>query len=520
MNTRPTVSLTNLQLSLIDLLGEEYIQAVCAARAFIEGKDAQFLRAIAEEQVPFYPDEFQKRVDELLESVGTRVCEGYGHSSQGASTNSFSGAAKHTMAPLSGFGCFRIGEDGKLYLISKSEHYHAAVGHSFPGYTLIEHARKLGIPNATHNNTRGHITRILEQELIRVANGLEKSDRQGLQQVIESSEPRVLNRVLNLETGSLAVEAALKMMLARFYRLEKTFDAPIYHGRIPVFLVMADYEGGKEANYHGTTILTQTLRGMWPEFYTGLETQRLMQVESVNINDIQDFERKLAEYDTGVYKVAGFFHEIILMNYGGVRLHEEFLQRAYADCRERDVPIIVDEIQSCIWSPELFLFREYDLTPDFVSIGKGFPGGEYAASRLITTAPLDSLNQFGALVTNGQEELAALTYLITMEFAQANAQHTREVGEFYERELQGLGQKYSGVIDRIEGQRHLATLYFYAADKAVTFCKLLNDQGIDISAQTYKANCPPSALTKLPLTATVRIVEFVIKKMDEVLQTL
>lgn len=520
MDTHPTVPITDLRLSLTDLLGEEYIQAVCEARAFIEGRDAQYLRDIADERVAFYPDDFQKRVDELVDSIGQQVCEGYGYSAPGASTSAFTVASKTRMAPLSGFGCFRVGEDGRLYLISKSEHYHASVGHGFPGYALLEHARKLGIPNATHNNTRGHITRILEQELIRTANGLKKPDQPGLQQVFESSEPHVLNRVLNLETGSLAVEAALKMMLARFYRLEKTFDAPTYYGRIPVFLVMADYTGGKEANYHGTTILTQTLRGMWPEFYSKLETQRLMRVVSVNINEIQDFEQKLARYDTGEYKVAGFFHEIILMNYGGVKLHEEFLQRAYANCRERDVPIMVDEIQSCIWSPDLFLFREYGLNPDFVAIGKGFPGGEYAASRLLTTAPMDSLNQFGALVTNGQEELAALAYLITMEFAQANAQHTREIGEFYEHELRALGHKYSRMIDRIEGQRHLSTLYFVTADNAVAFCKSLNDQGIDISAQTYKANCPPSALTKLPLTATARIVEFVIRKMDEALQVL
>jgi acetylornithine/succinyldiaminopimelate/putrescine aminotransferase len=485
----------------------------------MEGRDIQPLLAIAEERVDFYPHEFQKRVDELVEYTGTQVAEGYANSSQGASTNAFTGAAKHQMAPLSGFGCFRIGEDGTLYLISKSEHYHASVGHSFPGYALLENARRLGIPNATHNNTRGHITRVLEQELIRLANGLQRNDQRGLRQILDSSEPRVLNRILNLETGSLAVEAALKMMLARFYRLEKTSDTPKYHGKIPVFLVIADYEGGKEANYHGTTILTQTLRGMWPEFYAGLETQQLMRVEPVNINDIQDFERKLAEYDSGEYKVAGFFHEIILMNYGGVKLHKEFLQRAYTCCREHDVPIIVDEIQSCIWSPELFLFREYGLTPDFVSIGKGFPGGEYAASRIVTTAPMDSLNQFGALVTNGQEELASLAYLITMEFAQANREHTKEIGEYYEQELRALERKYSRVIDRIEGQRHLSALYFSTADNAVIFCKSLNKRGIDISAQTYKANCPPSALTKLPLTATVKMVEFVIKKMDEVLRT-
>jgi hypothetical protein len=40
------------------------------------------------------------------------------------------------MVPLSAFGVTRIGEDGKIYLISKSKHYHAPPGHGFPGYKL------------------------------------------------------------------------------------------------------------------------------------------------------------------------------------------------------------------------------------------------------------------------------------------------------------------------------------------------------------------------------------------------
>ena len=40
------------------------------------------------------------------------------------------------MVLLSAFGVTRIGEDGKIYLISKSKHYHAPPGHGFPGYKL------------------------------------------------------------------------------------------------------------------------------------------------------------------------------------------------------------------------------------------------------------------------------------------------------------------------------------------------------------------------------------------------
>jgi len=514
------MEIRNISLSLSDLLGADYLKAVCAARAFADGTQERSLQAIADEKVDFYPAAYQRRADELVDHVGKKVTPGLAASAAGAGTAAFVKATRIPQSPLTGYGCVRIGEDGRVYLISKSEHYHASLGHDFPGYRLLENAKKLGIANITHNNTRGHVTRLLEEELVRVANGLKRGDRAGLERVLASRDPRALNRVLNLETGSLAVEAALKMMLARFYRLHHHFPIPPYHGRVPVFLVMADNEGGRQANYHGTTILAQAMRGMWPELYSALDREDLFLAQPVRLNDSAHFEELLARYESGKYKVAGFFHELILMNYGGIRLTEKFLARAYELCRKHDVPTIVDEIQSCIWSPELFLFREYGLQPDFVSVGKGFPGGQYPAAKILFSARLDNLDQFGALVTNGQEELASLAYLVTMEFAQANAGYIKSLGEYYERALQGLARKHPRLIDSIEGQRHLSALFFRDAEKAVAFIKILNEGGIDISAQTYKAKCPPSALTKLPLTATPKMVDFLVARMDAALASL
>jgi len=508
-------SIRSPRLSLRDLLGREYTKAVCEARAFASSVDVKQLESIAEEKVDFYPKEFEKRVDELVDSVGKQVCPGFKTSARGATTDAFIKSSKFAMAPLSGYGFIRIGEDGRAYLISKSEHYHASLGHGFPGYRLIENAKRLGIANITHNNTRGHVTRLLEEELVRVANGIAREDRKGLESVLSSKESHVLNRIINLETGSLAVEAALKMMLARFFKLDKTFPEPPYAGRTPVFLVIADNDGGKEANYHGTTILTQVMRGLWPGMYEKLQQCELFVVQPIRINDGAHFEELLSRYDRGKYKVAGFFHELILMNYGAIRLEESFLQKAHQLCLDHDVPTCVDEIQSCIWSPELFQFREYGLEPDFVSVGKGFPGGQYPASKILTTAAMDTLTQFGALVTNGQEELASLAYLITMEFIQANAAYTEEMGKYYEGELKGLAKRHSQWIDRIEGQRHLSSIFFRSEDKAVAFIKHMNGACIDISAHTYKPNCPPSALTKLPLTSTPKMVDFLIREMDQ-----
>ncbi|MFA6816472.1 MAG: aminotransferase class III-fold pyridoxal phosphate-dependent enzyme [Lentisphaeria bacterium] len=505
----------NIRKSLRDLLGEEYISAVCAAQAALTGEEEKKFQKIADEKVDFFSESFQARQNYLLKNVSEKASSILKDANAGAPSASFGGAQQSEKAPLSGIGVFRIGENGKIYLAGKSEHYHASLGHHFPGYRLVENAKKIGICNVTHNNTRGYITRLLERELIRVANGVSKGDEEGLQKIILSKEKHVLNRVINLQTGSLAVEASLKMMLARFYRLDSSYSTPRYAGKTPVFLVMADNDGGKEANYHGTTILTQMLRGMWPEFSEELETAGLLKIVSVKINDIDFFANRIKQYDSGKYKIAGFFHELVLMNYGGIKLTQEFVSAAHDLCHKHDIPITVDEIQTGIWSPELFLFKEYGCHPDFVSIGKGFPGGQYPASKILISAAMDSLNQFGALVTNGQEELASLCYLITMDFVETNSKEIAEIGQYYNTGAQKLAEKYSEFIKKIEGNAHMTTFVFQSAAFANTFTSYMNKNCcIDVSVQAYKANCPPVALTKLPVISSRKVVDFVLGKMQ------
>ncbi|MBI3987095.1 MAG: aminotransferase class III-fold pyridoxal phosphate-dependent enzyme [Lentisphaerae bacterium] len=501
--------------SLADLAGDAYIDAVCRARAFLTGEQPRALSAAARRPLDFYPVAFQRRLHALLPWVGRRGIPPLRRSAAGATTAKFEASTHTETAPLSGLGFYRLGEDGRLFLISKSEHYHAPLGHGFPGYALLETAKALGIPNATHNNTRGHITRRLEEELIRTANGLSSQGGAVWRNVLASRRPDVVNRVLNLETGSLAVEAALKMVLGRFYKCQADFPEPVHRGRIPVLIVVGDTDGGLQANYHGTTTVTQTLRGLWPEIRARAEHERLWLVRSIRPNCIGDLEALLARYDRPPYKVAGFFHELIMMNYGGLELKRPFLRRAYALCRRHDVPTVVDEIQSCMWSPVLYLYREYGLKPSFVAVGKGFPGGEYPASRLLFSAAMDCLPQFGALVTNGQEELASLAYLVTMRWALTNADITEAIGAYYEERLRELGRRHRTVISAIEGCRHLAALYFHDLAAAKRFVADLNGAGLDISVQTYKSECPPSALTKLPLTVTVPVVDAVLKLMEQ-----
>ena len=509
-----------VRLSLSDLLGSDYVRAVVAARAGLSGESPRPLERLSKEKVDFFPVDFQQALVALLPRVGSIVTRPLRQSPPGASTRAFNAASRASMAPLSGWGYYRVGEDGRLHFISKSEHYHAPLGHSFPGYGLVEHARRLGIPNATHNNTRGYITRLLEEQLIRTTNGLTPGDTAGLGKVLRSRRAGVLNRVLNLETGSLAAEAGLKMMLARFYKVQEGSPEPRHQGRIPVIVVIGDDDGRLQANYHGTAVIAQILRGMWPGLRRGLEKQGLMKVVALRPNNHRDLEAVFQRYDSGRQKIAGFLLELVLMNYSAVRLSESFVKRIEILCRKHDVPTMVDEIQTCLWSPELYMFREYGMRPSIVAIGKGFPAGECAASRVVFDRAMDSLPQFGALVTNGQEELASLAYLITMRWAQANSDLTRAVGDDYQARLRELVRRYPQHLCGVEGSRHMSAIRFGEMHEAGKFVKHLVDRGLDISVQTYKADCPPAALTKLPLIAGYEAVEMVVSRMSDALRHL
>lgn len=508
----------SIQRSLADILGTEYIEKLLENRAAL-GFSTEQDRLLAYEKVDFYPEAFATQQNKLVPQIGKTITTPFSNQLNGATTSAFQAAAHCERAGIGACGSFRIGENGTLLAASKSEHYHASLGHTFPGYRLLEYASRLGITSASHNTERGYITRLLEKEIIRTANGISKDDSAAYEKVISTKAPHVLNRVLNLETGSLATEAALKMMLARFYKYESKSSEPVYSDRIPVFLVIGDSEGGLGANYHGTTLTTQYLRGFWPEMAKRCQDANMFKICSVKMNDLEDFQQKIQQYNQPPYKTAGFMHEIVLMNFGAILLDRDYLHKVYQLCDEYDTPILCDEIQSCMWYEGMYLFKQLDLHPDFVTIGKGFPGGTYASSKLILTAAMDNLELFGALVTNGQNEHSALAYLITMEFAQANGAHITDVGRYLNEQAAEKLKKYD-CFDGVEGCGLLMAVKFKDLKTVDIFSSIMTSYGYELSVQSYKPNCPPAAISKMPITTSFELVDAFVDAMDAAVATI
>ena len=107
-----------------------------------------------------------------------------------------------------------------------------------------------------------------------------------------------------------------------------------------------------------------------------------------------------------------------------------------------------------------------------------------------------------------------------MEFAQANEEALREAGTYYQHKVRALAEKYPKVIDNVGGLGYLLSIFFHDPEDVHKFTSSLNYQCIDVSSQTYKKSCPPAALTKPPIIATKKMIDYLVDKMDSALKTI
>ena len=95
----------NFSRSLADLLGEDYIAAVCRARAALTGDSKEELLKIAHDEVAFYPASFAARQEQLMNRLGEQLCPpapASVRSVTGAPTDGYRAAQHPAAAPLSG----------------------------------------------------------------------------------------------------------------------------------------------------------------------------------------------------------------------------------------------------------------------------------------------------------------------------------------------------------------------------------------------------------------------------------
>ena len=395
---------------------------------------------------------------------------------------------------LAGRGLFYITEQGKLFLDCTAGHYQMSWGYDHPVLTqTIRDGLAAGIVPDNHSNIPQWPVKRLAQRLIEAANPDCPELRRGDFSQVMKSKTRLNTALLGVATGSVACEAALKIMLMHHERAKKSGPA--------VFVVL-------DGNYHGTGFFSQNLRGMWKSYI------RNMKVVAVQPNDGDELEKVFARYGE---QITGFWAEPIMMNREAILVETEYLQLARKLTRRVGALMTVDEIQTGFWTPELFLYKQYGITPDIVVVGKGMSAGLHPLSGILYRRELDVMAQYDAISTNGNAALAALAALANIELLQRNAHQVAGTQEYYYDRLCGLAAEFSDRIAAVHGNRSMTGLKFRKVEDALAFHKRCVASGLWLRVHAYHAG-HSTILCKFALCLEPAVVDEFIRRLRALLE--
>ena len=474
---KPVSEFRHTSISPDSIMGKRYTEAVQMAYDFLRETSADKLRSMVGETLDFIPDFEQEDKSAFVEGYQKPIQDDI----------------------LTGYGLFKITEGKVLQLDWTGGHYQLPLGYHFPELDdLLSEARKLGIVDDTHNNTPGMAVKLLAFELIGCANSFDgEVDDQKLKSILNDDDR--LNRVTSVDTGTVAMGAGLKGILYHFYEL--------YEGRTPVFVM-------QQGNYHGTNFLEQHLRGMWESLFTNII------VEFVEPNDIDNLHETFRKYENEQEsKIAAVLMEPVLMNNRAIYLKPEYMEKAKELCVQHDATLLLDEIQTGLWSPSVLMANEYGGVADMISIGKGLTSGFSPLAYMLCKRGLDNQTQYSSISTNGNADMAALAGLIVLEMVKSNAEHIEAVGNYYFDRLERLKESYPDKVTEITGYRHLAGINIINRPMSEKFHRACLEQGIFVRLQTYKEGSS-TVITKPAIIASADDVDFVTGKLDNVLKSM
>lgn len=392
---------------------------------------------------------------------------------------------------LTGKGVFYITEGKRLFLDTTAGHYQMTWGYHHPFLMEnLQEALKLGIEWDCHSNIPGFFVKKLSEKLVEICNGgdFKKSQK----------NPEALNTVLlGIATGSVACSTAMKLAL-NYFKKNKPYAKNI------VFVSL-------NGNYHGTDILMQRLRGMWNWVFS----DNLI-FETVEPNDIEGLRNIFKKHGKNI---SAFFFEPVMMNREAILLRKDFIQEARVLTDSVDALTIVDEIQTCCWYPEIFMYKQFEITPDILILGKGLTAGFHPLSAIVYKKKLDSLKQYDAISTNGNAPLPAYMALCCLELIEKNLKKIKELSEYYEESLRKLPKEFPNTVVSYQGKGFLSGLKLKNQDAALQFHKKCFERGIWLRVHAYYEG-HSTALTKFALCVSKDAIDFTVDCFRKILKKL
>ena len=274
-----------------------------------------------------------------------------------------------------------------------------------------------------------------------------------------------LDRVFFTNSGAEAVEGAIKA--ARKYAFLK--DGKNDHEIIAM-----------EHSFHGRTMGALSVTGN-PKYREAFEPM-IGNIKFAKMNDLESVKACLTD------KTCAIIFETVQGEGGIYPATKEFLEGVRKICDEKDILLILDEIQCGRGrTGYMYAWQKYGVKPDIMTtakaLGCGVPVGAFLMTEHVAQHSLTS-GDHGTTYGGNPLATAAINKVLDLFLEYNIIENVLEVGAYLEKSLDVLASKYDCIIDR-RGAGLMQGLVFNQAvapviNKALDKGLILINAGTDI----------------------------------------
>ena len=300
-----------------------------------------------------------------------------------------------------------------------------------------------------------------------------------------------MDRVFFTNSGAEAVEGAIKAARKYAYLKDGTTDHEII---------------AMEHSFHGRTMGALSVTGN-PKYREAFEPM----IGNIRFAKMNDFESVLANVTD---KTCAILFETVQGEGGIYPATEEFLKKVRTLCDEKDILLILDEIQCGMGrTGTMYAWQRYGVKPDIMTsakaLGCGVPVGAFMMTEKVGQ---NSLTSGDHGTTYGGNPLAAAAINVVLALFEEHhiLEHVNQVGAYLTEKLDELVQEYDFITER----RGIGLMQGLVFEKPVgeIITKALDKGLILINAGTNIIRfVPPLVITRENVDEMMEILESCLK---------
>ena len=238
-----------------------------------------------------------------------------------------------------------------------------------------------------------------------------------------------MDRVFFTNSGTEAVEGAIKA--ARKY-------AYLKDGRTDHEIIAMNH------SFHGRTMGALSVTGN-PHYREAFEPM-IGNIKFADMNDLESVKAQITD------KTCAILFETVQGEGGIYPATKEFLEGVRSLCDERDILLILDEIQCGMGrTGYMYAWQKYGIKPDIMTtakaLGCGVPVGAFLLNEKAGSASL-AAGDHGTTYGGNPLVCAAVCKVIELFEKQHVLENVREVSAYLEEKLDELVAEYDGIITR------------------------------------------------------------------------